>query len=175
MLLTARCMASAIMNHGTPLESVKYRRLAPTLIGKFTPVVLTVNVTPLLAAPPTVTATSPVVAPVGTGTTILIALQFVGVAAVPLKVTVLVPCIKPKFIPVIVTDVPTGPDVGFRLVIDGGIVTVNVTPLLAVPPTVTTTFPVVAPAGTGTTILVMLQFVGAAVVPLNVTVLVPCI
>ena len=33
----------------------------------------------------------PVVAPVGTGTLILVALQFVGVAAVPLNVRVLVP------------------------------------------------------------------------------------
>ena len=39
-------------------------------------------------------------------------------------------------------------------------VTVNITPLLATPPTVTTTFPVVAPLGTGTTIIVALQLVG---------------
>ena len=49
----------------------------------------------------------------------------------------------------------------------------KVTPLLAVPPTVTTTFPVVAPVGTGTAMLVALQLVGVAEVPLNVTVLVP--
>jgi hypothetical protein len=55
----------------------------------------------------------------------------------------------------------------------GGTVTLNVTPLLAVPPTVTTTLPVVAPAGTGTAMLVALQPVGVAAVPLNVTVLVP--
>ena len=53
--------------------------------------VSTVNVTPLLAAPATVTTTDPVVAPAGTGTAILVALQLVGVAAVPLKVTVLLP------------------------------------------------------------------------------------
>ena len=52
-------------------------------------------------------------------------------------------------------------------------VTVKVTPLLARPPTVTTTGPVVAPAGTGATIDVLLQLVGVAAVPLNVTVLVP--
>jgi hypothetical protein len=45
----------------------------------------------LLATPPTVTTTLPVVAPAGTGTTMLLADQVVGVAAVPLKVTVLVP------------------------------------------------------------------------------------
>ena len=73
----------------------------------------------------------PVVAPLGTGTTMLVALQLVGVAAVPLKVTVLVPCDAPKLVPVIVTDVPTGPEVGFKLVMLGGGVTVKVTPLLA--------------------------------------------
>jgi hypothetical protein len=41
----------------------------------------------------------------------LVALQLVGVPAVPLNVTVLVPCVVPKFVPVIVTEVPTGPDV----------------------------------------------------------------
>jgi hypothetical protein len=50
-----------------------------------------VNATPLLATPPTVTTTFPVVAALGTGTTMLVALQPVGVAAVPLKVTVLDP------------------------------------------------------------------------------------
>jgi hypothetical protein len=43
----------------------------------------------------------------------------VGVVGVPLKVTVLVPCVAPKFAPAIVTDVPTGPEFGVRLVIDG--------------------------------------------------------
>ena len=41
--------------------------------------------------------------------------QLVTDAVVPLKVTVLLPCDVPKFEPVIVTDVPTGPDVGERL------------------------------------------------------------
>lgn len=45
--------------------------------------------------------------------------------------------------------------------------------LLATPLTVTSTFPVVAPVGTGTVIEVPLQFVGVPEVPLNVTVLVP--
>jgi hypothetical protein len=78
-----------------------------------------------------VTTTFPVVVPLGTGTTIEVALQLVGVAVVPLNVTVLLPCVDPKFVPVIVTDVPTTPEVGERLVIEGGGVTVNDTPLLA--------------------------------------------
>jgi hypothetical protein len=73
--------------------------------------VVTMKFTPPLATPPTVTTTFPVVAPVGTGTAMLVALQLVGVPAVPLNVTVLVPCVVPKFVPVIVTAVPTAPDV----------------------------------------------------------------
>src|SRR4029077_13925336 len=83
---------------------------------------VTVKFTPVLATPPTVTTTFPVVAPAGTGATMFVAFQLVGVPAVPLNVTVLVPCVVPKFVPVIVTDVPTGPDVGFRLVIVGALV-----------------------------------------------------
>src|SRR5579859_4872183 len=131
----------------------------------------TVKLIPLLAFPPTVTTTLPVVAPEGTGATIFVLLQLVGVAGVPLNVTVLVPCVEPKLEPLMVTDVVTDPEVGERLVMTRN--TVKVTPLLATPLTVTTTAPVVAPVGTGTTMLVMLQLVGVAVVPLNFTVLVP--
>jgi hypothetical protein len=78
----------------------------------------TVNVLLLLATPPTVTTTPPVVAPVGTIATIELAPQLViVVAAVPLKVTV--PCVVPKFVPVIVTAAPTAPVVGDRLVMLG--------------------------------------------------------
>jgi hypothetical protein len=63
--------------------------------------------------------TLPVVAPLGTAATILVPLQLLTVAAVILNLTVLVPCVVPKFVPVIVTDVPTGPDVGDRLVMLG--------------------------------------------------------
>jgi hypothetical protein len=91
-----------------------------------------------------------------------------------LNVTVLPPCVDPKLAPVIVTDAPTGPEFGVRLVMDGAGMTVKVTPLLTVPPTVTTTLPVVAPLGTCTVMLVALQLVAVpALVPLNVTVLVP--
>src|SRR5262249_6228826 len=136
---------------------------------------VTVKLTPLLARPPTVTTTLPVVAPDGTGTTMLVPDQLVGVADVPLNLTVLVPCVAPKLLPAIVTDLVTGPLVGERLVMLGATVTVKLTPLLARPPTVTTTLPVVAPDGTGTTMLVADQDVGVAVVPLNFTVLEPCV
>ena len=135
-----------------------------------------VNNIPLLICPATVTVTLPVVVPVGTGTTMLELLQFVGSPFTPLKLTVLLPCVAPKFAPKIVTDVPTGPDAGDRLVMLGtGIVTVNGFPLLTCPATVTVTLPVVAPAGTGTTMLVLPQLVGVPVIPLKLTVLVPCV
>ena len=51
--------------------------------------------------------------------------------------------------------------------------TVNGTPLLATPPTVTTTFPLDAPAGTVTEMLVALQLLTNADAPLNLTVLEP--
>lgn len=89
----------------------------------------TVKSTPLLAIPPTVTTTLPEAAPAGTGTVIPEAVQLVGVATTPLKVTMLVPCDPPKLVPVMVTEVPTGPEVGLRLVIVTG-VTVKLTPLL---------------------------------------------
>src|SRR5574338_1050937 len=105
----------------------------------------------------------------------VVSLQLVGVAAVSLNVPVLVPCVGRKFVPVIVTASPMCALVGVNDRKAGAGITVNVTPLLSAPPTITTTGPVVAPAGTGTAMLVSDQLVGAAVVPLNFTVLVPCV
>jgi hypothetical protein len=101
--------------------------------------------------------------------------QMVGVAAVPLNATVLVPCVDPKFTPEIVTAVPAGPEVGEMLLIVGVCETVNGTPLLATLPTLTITFPDVALIGTGTVMLVALQLVGLATVLLNVTTLPACV
>jgi hypothetical protein len=56
----------------------------------------------------------------------LVTLQLVGVAAVPLKVIVLVPCVAPKFVPVTVTEVPTAPELGLRLVMSGDVMVVDV-------------------------------------------------
>jgi hypothetical protein len=66
----------------------------------------------LLTTLATVTITGPVVAPLGTGTTIWVLLQLVGVAEVPLKLTVLLPCVEPKYVPTIVTEAPAGPLTG---------------------------------------------------------------
>src|SRR6266436_894455 len=139
---------------------------------------MTVKLTPLLTTPLIKTTTLPVVAALGTGATICVSLQLVVLAVVPLKLRtlVLVPTVGPKFVPLTVTTVPTGPDVGLIFVILGGGVTVKGRPLLATPPTVTTTLTEPkAIAGTGTSMLVALQFVGAASVPVKVTVLVPCV
>lgn len=133
----------------------------------------TVKALPALATPPTVTTTLPVVAPLGTGAAIDVALQLVGVAATPLNVRVLVPWVAPKFVPVIVIDAPTAPDVGERVVMFGVGNTVKDFPLLSTPLACTTTLPVVAPVGTGTTIDAAPQLDGVAVVPLNFTVLLP--
>jgi len=115
----------------------------------------------------------PVVAPEGTVAAMLLAPQLVTVAVVPLNLTVLLPCVDPKFDPEIVMEAPTAPDVGDKLLILGVANTVKLLPLLAVPETVTTTLPVAAPLGTVTTILVEPQLVTVAVVPLNFTVLLP--
>jgi hypothetical protein len=146
------------------------------MLGVEGAVLVTVKVAPLLAFPLTVTTTLPVTAPAGTGAMMLVPLQLVGVAFTPSNVTVLVPCVAPKFAPLIVTAVPITPEFGLKLVMFGAeLVTVKLDPLLAWPPTVTTTLPVTAPAGTGTTMLASLQLVGAAFTPPNMTVLVPCV
>ena len=74
-----------------------------------------------------------------------------------------------------VTVDPTTPDDCDRPVILGveatvGVITVKFAPLLACPPAVTTTLPVVAPGGTGTVMLVGLMLVGVDGTPLKVTV-----
>jgi hypothetical protein len=63
--------------------------------------------------------TFPVVAPDGTVVAMLVALQVVTVAVVPLNLTVLDPCVEPKFEPVIVTEALIAPDVGERELIAG--------------------------------------------------------
>jgi len=55
----------------------------------------------------------------------------------------------------------------------GAASTVKLIPFVFTPLAFTTTFPVVVPEGTVATILLALQLVTVAVVPLNLTVLVP--
>lgn len=72
-----------------------------------------------------------------------------------------------------VTESPTMPEVGARLVIAGVGSTVKLELLLFTPLACTSTLPVVAPVGTCALIWVEVQLVGVAAVPLNVTVLLP--
>jgi len=95
----------------------------------------------------------------------------VKLALVPLNCTAVAPV---KFVPLIVTLVPAGPLPGVKLVIVGGLSTVKLLALLAVPPGVVTLIgPVVAPLGTVAAIEVDEFTVKLALVPLNRTVLAP--
>ena len=90
-----------------------------------------------------------------------------NVALVPLNFTDVAPV---KFVPVIVTLVPTGPLVGAKLAMVGGFVTVKLLLLVAVPSgVVTLRGPVVALAGTVAEICVDELTVNVALVPLNFT------
>src|SRR5439155_13482458 len=91
-------------------------------VGSF----ITVNTAVVVAVPPGVlTLSGPVVAPVGTVSWIVVSEVTVkGAALTPLNVTAVAPV---KFVPLIVTIVPSGPLVGVKLVIVGGFITVTLT------------------------------------------------
>jgi len=133
----------------------------------------TVKLDPLLATPLAFTTTFPLLAPLGTVTPMLVPLQLLTVAVVPLNVTKPLPCVAPKFAPVMVTAAPTAPVLTDKLVMLGAATTVKLDPLLSTPLACTTTLPVVAPVGTVVPMLVALQLVTAAVVPLNLIVPLP--
>src|SRR5439155_23354990 len=105
---------------------------------------MTVKLLPLLAVPPSFpTRRSSDLAPDGTVAVIAVAEFTVKLALVPLNRTAVAPV---KLVPLIVTLVPTGPLVGVKLVMVGGVITVKLLALLAVPPAVVTLIgPVVAP------------------------------
>jgi len=85
----------------------------------------TVKLDPLVpVSPPTVTESVPVVAPLGTVATSFVVVALVIVAVTPLNFTVSLAAVALKLLPLIVTDVPTTPLVGLKLVIDGATVTV---------------------------------------------------
>ena len=89
----------------------------PVPVSVTVKVTFTVKLFVLVAVPPgVVTLSGPVVAPVGTAAWIVVAEVTVKLALTPLNVTVVAPV---KFVPLIVTLVPTGPLVGVKLVIVG--------------------------------------------------------
>jgi hypothetical protein len=124
----------------------------------------------LVAVPTTVvTAIGPVVAPAGTVVEICVELLTVKAAARPLKVTEMAP---KKFVPVIVTEVPNGPEVGLKEAMVGaqspGLATMKSVALVAAPLALVTWIgPVVVPALTVAQISVAETIVkGIAGVPL---------
>src|SRR5439155_19507361 len=129
---------------------------------------ITVKLPALLAVPPgVVTLIGPLVAPAGTVAVIAVAEPTVKLALVPLNSTAVAPL---KLVPLIVTLVPTGPLPGVKLVIVGGLITVKLAALLAVPSEVVTLIgPLVAPAGTVAVIAVAVPTVKLALVALNRT------
>jgi hypothetical protein len=144
--LATRCLFSASV---TLLEwallTVKFAVLVPVPLG-------------------VVTLILPVVAPVGTVAVICVAEFTVNdVALVVLNFTELVVkagAVPLKFVPVIVTDVPTGPNSGVNEVIVGAF-TVKLVALVLCPAAVYTWIrPVVAPAGTTAVTEVALEVVG---------------
>ncbi|HYR17113.1 MAG TPA: hypothetical protein VEQ67_23290, partial [Mycobacterium sp.] len=161
----------------TALAPVKFVPLMVTLVPTG-PVVgvkleivgglMTVKLPVLLAVPPeVVTLIGPVAAPAGTVAVIAVAELTVKLALVPLNRTALAPV---KFVPLMVTLVPTGPVVGVKLEIVGGLTNVKLPVLLAVPPAVVTLIdPLEAPAGTVAVIVVAEFTVKLALVPLNST------
>jgi hypothetical protein len=140
----------------------------PVIVGRLT----TVNALELIAVPPAVvTLIGPVVTPAGTVARIAVAEVTLKLALTELKVTEVAPV---KFVPLMVTLVPTGPLVGAKLVIVGGSTTVNALLLIAVPPAVVTLIgPVVTPAGTVARIAVAEVTVKLALTELKVTEVAP--
>jgi hypothetical protein len=112
------------------------------------PVGVIVKVDELLSTAPSLRAKEPVLVPLGTVTTTCVLVQLVGGTAVPLNSTT-GPLESPsKFVPVIVTTVPTSPDTGEIAVIVGAAATiVMVIALLIRLPVLTATGPVCAPTG----------------------------
>jgi hypothetical protein len=139
---------------------------------------VTVKFLALVAVPPgVVTVILPVVAPVGTFVSIRVPWAFtVNDAETPLNFTAVAPA---NPLPLIRTEVPTGPLVGENEEIVGAaavVVTVKFVALVAVPPgVVTVIFPVTAPLGTIAVIRVPAPFTEnvPADTPPNVTAVAP--
>jgi hypothetical protein len=132
---------------------------------------VTVNVIALLDCPPTVTVTGPVTAPVGTGTTIASCDHWVGLAITVPNATLEMPWGEPKLVPEIVTVVPTVPEAGVIVLIEGRYAKTG--PVPETPFTRTVTLPLDAPVGAIATMLVLLQLETTAGVPSKRITLVP--
>jgi len=119
----------------------------------------------LMVTPLTVTDTGPDPAPDGTEVVILVKVEPVTTAGVPLNVTTGVPI---KLVPLIVTGVPTAAPVGEKLEIVGeGRISKFETLVTVTPLVVTVIGPSIAPEGTVAVILVAEFSVAVAVRPLK--------
>jgi hypothetical protein len=124
-----------------------------------------VMVTPLV-----VTVIGPVVAPLGTVTVMLVVVDEITVALTPLNLTTLLTAVVLKFVPVIITVAPGAPLDGVKPVKVGIGNTVKlVAVVIATPFTIIDIGPVIAPAGTIALILVEVDEVMSATIPLNDT------
>src|SRR5689334_7649816 len=112
----------------------------------------------------------PVVAPAGTVVVTVPELLTVNVAALPPNETAVAPV---KFVPVIVTPVPTAPIIGAKEVMAGVTVKRVVVKIGPLPGVVTVMGPVVAPAGTVVVIVPGGPSVNVAAAPLNETAVAP--
>jgi hypothetical protein len=145
------------------------------MIGAFAVLVVTVKLAELVAVPPgVVTLIAPVDAPLGTAAVIDVAELTVKLALVPLNFTAVVPV---RFVPLIVTDVPTVPLAGENDETVGACVaavTLKLDALVAEPPGVVTLIgPDDTPDGTAATIDVADVTLKLAPVPLNFTAVAP--
>lgn len=120
--------------------------------------------------PLTVTDIGPAVAPNGTEVVMLVVVDAVTTAVVPLKSTVFSAGVLLKLLPVIVTVIPNPPVSGVKEDIKGVPQTIKLLELKMVMPLKDTEIgPEPAPAGTLVVILVLVNEVTIAVIPLNST------
>jgi hypothetical protein len=132
---------------------------------------MTVKLVELVAVfPPTVTVNFPVVAPEGIVVVIVVDVLAVTVEVVPLNFTVLLAGVVLKFVPVMVTVVPTIPLTGLKLVMMGNVAAPMVKSFAlttVIQLVVTDIFPVIDPGGTVVVILVAVLAVTVAVLLLK--------
>jgi hypothetical protein len=141
--------------------------LNPVIVG-FPKTVKSVEL--LMVTPLVVTVIGPVVAPLGTVTVILVVVDEVTVAVTPLNLTTLLAAVVLKFVPVIITVAPGAPLDGVKPVNVGVGNTVKlVAVVIATPFTIIDIGPVTAPTGTIALILVEVEEVMSATIPLNDT------
>ncbi len=162
----ALTVASVPLNH-TLLEAATGLRFVPTIVTTVPTAALTGEKLEIVAIgtvkllpeqpsipSPTLTQMGPVAAPAGAGTVSCVAVAEVARACPPLKLTSLSIAVGLKFVPVIVTMVPTGPLVGVKLVMVGRGTVKLLLEQPDWPPVSTQIGPVEAPDGTDATICV---------------------